>query len=320
MFPFSRKTAESQLMVDETETMTGALEDLRAFCAVVDTGSISAAARQLGETKGSVSRRISRLEGRLGATLLARTPRAVSPTEEGLAFYTRSRDGLALLDEAAAGARRARSVPRGHLRVTAPMDLGLDVLPPLVVRFRELHPQITVELLVTDAPLDLASSRVDLALRATVADLPDMGYRASTLLAFHIGLYAAPAYLAGHGTPQTPEALAACDFVAPRDVVGAANLALTHARGRQAQVTLRPGIRTGDYASAQRIAAAGGGVTALPGPFAVESVEAGRLVPVLPEWYLAQGRVHAISLGGLEAPARVRLFRQFLRESLGAAR
>lgn len=131
-------------MVDGLETIGGALEDVHAFCAVAEFGTVTAAARQLGETKGSISRRLSRLERRLGVTLLARTPRAVSPTEEGVAFYAKAREALVWLDDAAEGARQSQAVPRGHLRVTAPVDLGIDVLPELVVRFRTQHPQITV--------------------------------------------------------------------------------------------------------------------------------------------------------------------------------
>ena len=134
-------------MVDKTETIGGAIEDVRAFCTVVELGTVSAAARQLQETKGSISRRLSRLEKRLAARLLARTPRAVSPTEEGTAFYTKAREALKWMDDAAEGARQSQDVLRGHLRVTAPIDLGMDVLPDLVVRFRRVHPQINVELL-----------------------------------------------------------------------------------------------------------------------------------------------------------------------------
>ncbi|PWG65400.1 LysR family transcriptional regulator [Spiribacter halobius] len=302
-------------MVAESETITGAVEDVRAFCTVVELGTLAAAARQLGETKGSVSRRISRLEQRLGVTLLARHPRAVSPTEEGTTFYHKAREALTLLDDATASAQAARSVPRGQLRLTAPTDLGVDVLPALLVRFRALYPQITVELLVTDAPLDLAAMRVDLALRAGVADLPDMGYRAATVLTFAIRLYAAPDYLDAHGAPAAPAELTVHDLVIARQEVGATELVLHQGRRRE-RVLTRPTIRTGDYASAHRIALAGGGIAPLPTLAADASVAAGDLRPVLPDWQLATGKLHAISLAGREAPARVRAFRQFLRETL----
>ena len=305
-------------MVDESETIGGALEDVRAFCAVAEFGTVSAAARQLDETKGSISRRLSRLERRLGVKLLARTPRAVSPTEEGMAFFAKAREALTWLDDAVEGARQSQEVPRGHLRVTAPVDLGMEVLPGLVVRFRARHPQITVELLLTDAPLDLAANRVDLALRASAGDLPNMGYRASVLTQLRIGLYAAPAYLAAHGSPDTHAALAEHDLVVSRDFAGAAQLRLTDRRGRAHEVLARPVLRTSDYASVLRLIAAGGGIGPVPDLVAAASVASGAVAPVLPESSVSTGTLYAISLSGRDAPARVRAFRDFMRTALAA--
>lgn len=306
-------------MVAESETLDGALEDVRAFCAVFELGSISAAARLFGTTKGGLSRRVSRLEQRLGAKLLARTPRAVSPTEEGAAFYTKANEALTLLDEAADGARQSQSLPQGHLRVTAPPDFGVDLLPRLIVAFQEQHPQITVELLVSDALLDLASLRIDLALRAAVNDLPDSNYRASTLVEFPISLYAAPDYLAKRKAPGRPAELVGHAFVATHQLVSARVLRLIHRRGRSETVTLSPTIRSGDFASTRRLVEAGGGIGALPDIAAVPAVQSGQLVRVLQDWIVARAKLHAISLAGREAPARVRVFREFIRGQLTAA-
>lgn len=323
-------------MVDETETtrnpgrepgrhvdtptdphrLGGSLEDLRAFCAIVDFGTVSAAARELGETKGSISRRVSRLERRLGAALLARTPRAVTPTEEGTAFHARARDALALLADASEEVHAAQSVPGGNLRVTAPIDIGIDVLPDLIARFRRQHPQITVELLLTSTPLDLATHRIDLALRATAGDLPDMDYRSSPLLDFAIRLYARPDWLAAQGEPSAPADLTGMDLVMPQDYGAAAPLTLRSARGRTETIPVRPVIRTGDYASVHRILRSGGGIGPLPEIVAAHALAAGELQPVLPDWRAGSARLHAISLRGREAPARVRLFRDFIRGSL----
>lgn len=303
-------------MVDESETMGGSLEDVRAFCTVVELGTVTAASRALRETKGALSRRLSRLEARLGVALLARTPRAVSPTEEGLAFHARAREALSWLDDAAEGARQSRNVPRGHLRVTAPVDIGMNVLPALVVRFRERHPQITVEVLVTDTLLDLAANRVDLALRATPGDLPDMNYRASPVADFRVGLYASPDYLARRGEPAQPDGLGGHDLIVARELDGAAELILTAAHRRSERVVLRPLIRTTDYASGLRLAAAGGGIVAAPDLVAAEQLRAGELSAVLPAWTASTGRLYGISLGGREAPARVSAFRAFVRDAL----
>lgn len=306
-------------MVDELETIGGALEDIRAFCAVAEFGTVSAAARQLGETKGSISRRLSRLEHRLGVTLLARAPRAVSPTEEGNAFYIKAREALAWLDDAAEGARQSQDVPQGHLRVTAPVDIGIELMPPIVAKFRALHPQITVELLVTDTPLDLAANRIDLALRAQDGNLPDMVYRASLVAPLRVGLYAAPDYLEANGwSGDTPAALAEQHFVISREFTGAAQLVLTDRRGRTQEVVIRPSIRTGDYASVLRLAIAGAGIGPVPDLVAAAHVASGSLAPVLADWSLSEGQLYAISLSGQHAPARVRVFREFVRTELNA--
>lgn len=303
-------------MVDESETLGGALEDLQAFCAVIEFGSISAAARQLQETKGGVSRRISRLESRLGAALLARTSRAVSATEEGTAFYLKTRDALSLLAEATKDARQSGSVPRGHLRITAPMDLGIDVLPPMLVHFRELHPQISIELLLTDSLLDLAANRIDLALRAAPGNLPNMNYRASLLHSFTLNLYAGHGYLRQAKAPLTPLQLAEHSVISCHELVGTTSLQLTDQRGRSTELLLQPSIRTNDFASAQRLLLSGAGIGPLPDLVAARSVASGALQQVLPDWHVSRGSLYAISLGGAEAPARVRVFREFLRSEL----
>lgn len=306
-------------MVSKSETLGGSVEDVRAFCGVFELGSISAAAKRLETTKGGLSRQVSRLERRLGVKLLARTPRAVSPTEEGVAFYAKAHDALVLLDEAADGARQSQSIPKGHLRVTAPPDFGVDVLPPLVVEFQRQHPQVTVELIVANALLDLAAQRIDLALRATIHDLADSNYRASTVIGFPISLFAAPTYLSELKVPSSPKDLVDHSIVAVGDSAGAQTLSLTDQRGCTESQTVSVTIRSSEYASAMRLVEAGGGIGGLPDIVASSGLEAGNLVRVLPGWVLARAKLHAISLAGHEAPARVRVFREFIRERLAIA-
>lgn len=170
---------------------------------------------------------------------------------------------------------------------------------------------------MTDSPLDLAANRIDLALRASVGDLPDMGYRASKVAQFRIGLYAAPAYLAAHeGGPDVPSALAGHDWVVSREFDRAGPLLLTDQRGRSEEIIARPVIRTSDYASVLRLAIAGGGIGPIPDLVAAGSVASGAILPVLPEWSVSTGTLYAISLSGRDAPARVRVFREFVRTEL----
>lgn len=327
---FSRryKSVQSEPMVDKMETtdplpisdsreLGGSLDDIRAFCAVVDFGSISAAAGQRSETKGAVSRRVTRLEQRLATTLLARRPRAVSVTEEGFAFYDKAREALALLGDAAESASKARSEPQGHLRITAPVDFGLELLPPIISRFRRQHPQITVQLLLTSSVLDLTTHRIDLALRAS-SDLPDMDYRAAPLAAnIDVHLYATPSYLAERGQPREPQDLLSHDLIVANDLMDAVALTLM-SKGRVERIAMQPAVQTGGMASAFRIVLADGGIGPVPDVVAAVAINDGRLHPVLPHWTVKRARLHAITIAGHNAPARVRLFKEFLREELAS--
>lgn len=315
--------AKSQRMVDDKETnkrvpdpreLGGSLDDIRAFCAVVDGGSITAAARQLQETKGGVSRRITRLERRLGTTLLARHPRAVTPTEEGIAFHSKAHAALALLDDAAEAASEAQSVPRGHLRITAPVDLGLDLLPAAISAFRQRYPPITVELMLTGSALDLATHGIDIALRAT-SQLPDMDYRAAPLVDVDVRLYATPAYLATRDEPQKPAELEGHDLVLARDLMPNNAIPLATSR-RSERIPIRPAVQTDEMASAAQLVLAGAGIGPITDVTAQPAVEEGRLKPVLEGWTVSSARLYAITLAGRQAPARVRLFKEFLRERL----
>ena len=301
-------------MVARTETFGGGLDDLRAFCAVVDLGTVTAAAASRGETKGSVSRRISRLEAALGATLMARHPRAVSPTAEGLAFYAKAQESLALLDEAAETARDARTVPAGHLRVTTSVDFGIELMPGIVASFRRAYPQITVEMINTDARLDLAANRIDLALR--LGEAVETGYRAALILRLWIGLYAAPDYLARRPAPTSLAALAEHDLILSRERPGALGIMLSDGQGRTEQVALSPSVRASDFATVLRLTLAGTGIGHLPSAVAAGSVETGALVRVLVPWATAGGELRALSLAGRELPARVRVFREHVRAEI----
>ncbi|WP_407520023.1 LysR family transcriptional regulator [Methylobacterium oryzisoli] len=301
-------------MVARSETFGGSLDDVRAFCAVVDLGTVTAAAASLRETKGSVSRRITRLERALGATLMARTPRAISPTAEGLAFHARAQECLALLDEAVETARDARTVPAGHLRVTTSVDFGIEVMPEIIASFREAYPQITVEMFNTDARLDLAANRIDLALRLGRAE--ETGYRAALIMNLQIGLYAAPAYLARRPAPAGFADLAQHDLIVARGQPSGGPLTLSDGTGGTESVPIDPVIRAGDYATVLRLTLAGAGIGYIPSLVAARAVETGALARVLSPWAARTGSLRALSLAGRELPARVRVFREHVSMAL----
>ena len=303
-------------MVIESETFDGSLRDTRAFCEVVDFGTISAAARRLGESKGAISRRITRLEEKLGVRLLARTSRAVTATEEGIAFHARAQAGLALLDEAADSARGQREIPRGNLRITCALDLSTELLPPLLARFLALYPQITPELIVTDTPIDLAAHRIDLALRIGIGGLPDQAYTGFELATSTFQLYASPDWIATNGVPTEPQDMNGQPVVTLARQLPEGGLPLMDAGGRNAAMQVRVAGRASDFATLIRMAEAGIGAAYLPNLIVRRALDAGSLVALLPGWYYPGIKLHALTLPGRDVPARVRLFRQFLKVEL----
>jgi DNA-binding transcriptional LysR family regulator len=287
------------------------LGDLRAFCLVVDLGSITAAAKALGEAKGSVSRRLTRLEETLGVTLLKRTPRLVQATDVGASYRARLGRALELLDDATEQAREAHDTPAGRLRVTAPIDLGQSLLAPLVAEFGERHPDVTVEMVLSAAVLDFDAHQIDVAVRAGGA-LRDSSLIAHKLDALEGRLFASPAYLARRGTPEAPSALSAHRLVLTR--VSGVDPLLTLRRGddEPEEVAVRPSVVALDYSFAKEVALADGGVAVLPTIIVRREVEAGRLSPVLPEHSAFRGTLYLLHQGSRFVPPKVRAFRDFV--------
>lgn len=297
--------------VDKSETLSGSLTDIRAFCHVVELGTLSAAARVLNETKGSLSRRISRLEQQLALQLLARHPRSVSVTSEGLLFYNKAREGLLLLEEGAEQAKASRTEPRGLLRITAPLDMALEWLPERLARFAHLYPHIRLELLTTDQPLDLTSHQIDVALRATRGGLPDMGYTGRSLGILRMGWFATPAYLSQHAGPVHPESLHQHPLILCTESLQAVNVDLKQGR-QQECLTLHPRFCCSDYASNLRLTLSGLGIGLFPYLIAERSLQQGLLQSLLEDWQGPQGELFLITLSGPRAPARVQAFKEFI--------
>jgi DNA-binding transcriptional LysR family regulator len=302
-------------MVARLETFSGSLADIRAFCTVVDFGTMSAAAKELVETKGSVSRRIARLEASIGIKLLARSPRAVSILDEGFEFYEKASAALALLDEARETVRTSQDVLRGSIRVTASHDVAAEILPGLIARFRKKHPQINFEVIASDSTLDLTTNRIDLALRVKVGDLADSPYQAALLADVNIGLFASPTYLKGQRRVEMPSDLASQELILSRERPGPSHILLTRGQ-EEVRLALRPSIRASDFACVVRLAVAGAGIAFMPTMLAGEWIARRELVQLLPEWGFRGPKLYALTAARRQMPARVREFRNFLALTL----
>jgi len=180
--------------------MKTTIEELLAFRAVVDTGSITAAADQLGQTVSGISRALGRLEKKLATTLLRRTTRRLELTEEGQTFLARTRAILDAMDEAEDELVTRRQQPAGLLRVNAASPFMLHAIVPLVPEFSALFPKISLELNTDDLNVDLLAQRTDIAIR--IGPLRDSTLHARPLCSSRLRVLASPAYLEQHGRPK----------------------------------------------------------------------------------------------------------------------
>jgi len=290
------------------------LIDLRAFVLTVDRGSITAAAQALGETKGSVSRRLTRLERAVHAQLLQRAPRSVRATPEGLAFRERVEASLALLAEAVDEAS-ASGEPSGTVRVTAPADFAV-LLAPYLAAFGRRHPKVTVDMLLSPQQLDLESEEIDVAFRIGVG-LDDSSLVARRVQELEFGFFASPGYLSEHPPLRSPQDLASHDtlvFRVRQTLVIA--LARGDGSGPVTHVRLAPRLRGSDAQLLCEVAMADGGIAFVPTLFADDAVRAGRLVRVL-DGYVQPIKVivHMVAKHR-QIPRRVRLFLDFMAAAM----
>jgi DNA-binding transcriptional LysR family regulator len=191
--------------IQEGMPMSRDLNDTLIFAKVVEHGSFIAAAKVLRLPKTTVSRKVQDLETRLGAQLLHRTTRKLGLTEAGNVYFEHSQRIARELEDAENAVGQLQGGPRGWLRVTAPYSVGITWIAPLLGEFHARHPEVRVELLLSNESLDIISKEIDLALR--VGTLPDSNLAARRLSVFRTQVYASPAYLERHGEPLHPDDL-----------------------------------------------------------------------------------------------------------------
>src|SRR6516225_10707095 len=182
------------------------MASMAVFTKVVGAGSFSAAARQMQVSQALVTKQIQELESWLGARLLNRTTRRLSLTEVGTTFYERAGRILEAVEEAKDAAGALQTVPRGRLRINAPVSFGLLHLAPAITDFLQRFPDVSVEMLVNDRLVDLLEGEFDVGVR--IGRLRDSSLIARRIAPIRLAICAAPDYLARHGLPNTPDDLA----------------------------------------------------------------------------------------------------------------
>jgi len=179
--------------------------DLQLFVSLIEAGSISAAARVLNSSPPAVSRRLAALEARLGVRLITRTSRHFEPTAEGQLYYKRGVCILRQIEEAESEVTSNGKIPRGLIKVGAPMGFGRRILTPIIERFSDAYPEVDVHLVLSDAGWDVLDDSLDVAVRVGLP--PDTSVISRLLVSQRRIVCASPQYLARFGTPRTPEDL-----------------------------------------------------------------------------------------------------------------
>lgn len=291
------------------------LNHVLVFLRVVELESFTAAAKQLGLPKSSVSRTVARLEDELGVSLLQRTTRQLHLTEAGDAYYVRARLALSGLEEAASAATNMSAVPRGIVRVAAPANSGALDLVDLVARFVRRYPLVHVDLALSSRFVDLVAEGFDLALRAG-------RLRDSTLIAHKIGsdslaLFAASAYVRRRGRPKSFADLVNHSCVLFHGKNAKAEWRLRGPEGEE-KVTVHGPISVDDLAVAQQAVSAGLGIGLLPEAAVRYNAARGAPAPIrlLPEYASSGADLNVVWPAARFQPASVTAFRQFLIDEL----
>lgn len=282
------------------------------FVKVVQAGSFSAAARQLGLPTSTVSTRISRLEGRLGTTLLQRTTRRLSLTEAGTVYYQHASLGLGYMLEAEAAIDEARQQPQGKLKITAPADLGDSLLAGLMEHAQREFPALELELLLTDRYIDLVADGVDVAIRT--GELCDSSLIAKSLGTIRWALFANSNYLKQALPLEAPQDLHShhCVQFTPlgRDVWNLSS------EQNSLSIPMQGRTMANNIGVVKTMAENEQGVALLPTFICKQSITNGKLIRVLPDWQGTADPVHLVYPKQRFMPPKLRAFIDLAQEKL----
>jgi len=295
------------------------LVELQTFVRVAETGSIAKAAKALGLPRSTISRRITRLEEELGIALLRRAPRKVSLTDLGRRLHDRSAAALRELEDLEAGLRVAPKTVAGHLRVTAPNDLGAGgFFPALLEAFHRAHPAVTVDLVLTGRVVDLVEEGFDIALRPRAVSPPLGGALMSRSLGrLRVALFASPAYLADAPPLRSPADLAKHSTIIHSIANRQARWSLRRDRdGVEREVQVEPTFSANDYSVIASLVSEGSGVSALPVSMVEAQLGRGTVERVLPAWSLPGGELVMVWPSARHLSPTVRAFIDQMTESL----
>jgi DNA-binding transcriptional LysR family regulator len=291
------------------------LASMRMYVAVIDGGSFAAAADRLDVSRAMVSKQVQKLEEHLGTRLMNRTTRRLSLTETGRAFYERSVQIVADVEEAEQIAGQMTRSPQGVLRVTIPLSYGQHRLATILGAYTQAYPMVQLDIALSDRKVDLVEEGFDVAIR--IGALPQSDLIARKLGAAHSIACAAPGYLARFGTPLLTGDLSDHACLGYSLTGGGADWRL-QSNGETVIVPIAGPIKADNGDIIRLAAIAGAGIAFQPGFIVDDDIAAGRLVRVLPAWQSAEMGINAVYPSRRHLSAKVRTFVDFLAAALAA--
>ena len=288
------------------------LTEMEAFASVVDLGGFTDAARKLGLSKSAISKHVSSLEARLGARLLNRTTRRVSPTEIGLAYYDKARLVLENAVEADAMVSSMQSTPRGSLRLSATTDFGVNHISKALGAFLNRYPEINVNMVLGNRNVDLLSEGFDLAIR--IGEMEDSSLRARKLAETNMRVIGSPEYFEQHGMPRRIDDLCHHKLLHFSSQSTGNVWKMTSPSGEKRMIRAGGSLTVNDGQSLLQAAEDGLGIAYLPSYLYHDAVEDGRLLISMQDLPVEKLGVHLVYPPGLYTQPKLRAFIDFLVE------
>lgn len=288
-------------------------DELQVFVSVIESGSISAAAEQVGQTPSAISRTLSRLEAKLETTLINRTTRRMDLTEEGKYFLEQARQILAQMEDLEERLSLRHQTPAGRLRINAASPFMLHSVVPYIAEFRQRYPDIQLELNSNDLIIDLLEQSTDVAIR--IGALADSTLHARFLGSSPLNILASPSYLERHGTPKNVAALANHVLLGFTQTETLNHWPLRHAEGDR--LLIQPAIAASSGETLRQLALAGEGIVCLSHFMTHEDIRVGRLKVILPSANSGHRQpIHAVYYRNSQLALRIQCFLDFIQEKM----
>lgn len=284
------------------------------FAKVAEEGSFAAAARVMGVSVPTVSRAVARLEERLGGRLFNRTSRQLALTEFGQSMAGKASEIYRQAQEVENEAHELSVQPRGQVRLAVPMSFGLRWVSPLLPALLRQFPELSVDLHLSDASVDVIAEGFDAALR--IAALPDSSLVARRLCAVTQYLVASPAYLSQHGAPEHPRELSSRQCFSYAYRARSQVWRFTHTSGVYEDIVPNGSLRVTNSDALLPVLLDGLGISELPEFIAAEYLRDGRLVRLLDEWSMTQGGLYFVTPTTRSRPLKVRVLSDFFAQHL----